>query len=103
MTMDYSTFEEFVESEVLKISHQRRLDGWVGGPHGTAFARFKHKGRRWQINADSLVEPLIRAYEYDGDPFQIGVTKGGNRAALRLRSDLSKSSRIGIYIYEYPG
>ena len=72
MVVEYDSFNEIVESEVPKISHQRRLDGWTSGSHGAAFARFKYKGRRWQVNADSRIDPILRAYETDGDPFNIG-------------------------------
>jgi hypothetical protein len=97
----HRSFKDFVETEVKHLAAQRRLDGSPSGPHGASFARFLYKGRVWQINADSLVAPILRAYESDEDPLIEVCTRSGRRA-LRLKRAYRTSQKVEVYIYEYP-
>jgi hypothetical protein len=76
----YDSFADFINSAV--IPHQaahpewKRLDGWDHDPskahegNQTIFARFRHAGRIWKVDADTRFAPLMDAYmKQDGDPF----------------------------------
>jgi hypothetical protein len=94
---EYSTFKAFVDNEVATIAGRYRLDGG-SGPNGRAFARFWHEGKRWRINADSQVAPLLRAARASR-PFVESKTRKG-RATLRIDRKLRDSDQIEVYMYE---
>ena len=92
-------FRRFIEESVHPIKTQLRLDGREAGGNRSVFGYFRHHGKNWRVNADTRVGPLLSAYSFDGDPFEITETRTG-RACLAIKSAIYGGRRKHVYIYE---
>jgi hypothetical protein len=95
-TQVHASFADFIDSAV--IPHQaahpewKRLDGWDHDPskakkgNQTIFARFRHGGRIWKVNADTEFASLMEAYmKQDSDPFFEEPTNTNQGTKLQTR------------------
>ena len=86
----FDSFREFYETMVkpLYMKRQTRLDGREKGGSTKEFARFRYRYKYWRVHEDTHVEQLQRAYrllQAGEEPFEIGVSKRGNKPCLTLK------------------
>jgi hypothetical protein len=65
------------------------------------FGYFKHRVRTWRVNADTHVAPLLEAYAFDGDPFDVVRTRAGTPCRA-LKAAVASRRRMHVYIYQTP-
>lgn len=101
----HPTFVEFIESAVLPLRGQLRLDGATAGGNRSPFGWFRYRGVVWKVHADSRVEPLLLAYsaEVDGrEGFTIGRSQTGRTLELVESLQSQRNTRFKhLYIYEH--
>jgi hypothetical protein len=98
----YSNFIEFYEAE---IAHRNtlRIDGdKIIGNRKTG-GIFKYNGQIWQVNQDSYIEPLKKAYNTfidNQDPFTEKNTRNNKGRCLELNSSyFGEQKSKNMYIY----
>ena len=102
-TPHFSGFSELMEQLILP-HHQahpdfERLDGLAGIGNQKVFANFFHFHKKWRVNSDTKVAPLLAAWETHQaleEPF-VEESSRGNRPCLRLNNGDARAK--GLYIY----
>ena len=109
--MEYESFVEFVEKDVLPriVANPKfiRLDGQETGGNRAVAGKFMHIGEQWVVHADTHFIPLILAYavaKTGADPFTMDKTESQHGRCLVLRGDLQQlhnSPSKHLYIYSW--
>ena len=73
--------------------------GRDAGGNRSVFGYFIHFGTKWRVNADTHIDPLLRAYAFAGEPFEIAATRVG-KSCLALKPNVSAVRPKHVYIYE---
>lgn len=114
MAVAYDDFEQFA---LAVRAHHRlhpdhvRLNGEPTGGDRNAWCYFWHRNRRWKVDADTHIAPILAAYTYfvcnaGADPFRLDESPARTRDSLvvvrEVRDELIRQdSRYRRHNYHY--
>ncbi len=101
----HPTFIDFMESAVLPLRGQLRLDGATSGGNRSPFGWFRYRGAVWRVHADSRLEPLLLAHSAEvagSEAFTIGQARTGRTLELKQSLQSQRNTHFKhLYIYEH--
>jgi hypothetical protein len=107
---DFVTFAEAVQALHTANPDWMRLNGKLEGGDQNAWAFFTHNGKKWKVDADTHVLPILVAYQYfrktGVDPFHEGNTQKRYKLVLNeeveselVRQDADYEQHKRLYMY----